>query len=293
METEALQNSRHYQLGKHYYDMNRYEQAKEHLREALAEAPTNPTVLYMLSYCEFELGNVEEAYELCVDVLQKGLVTEYVYQLLALILQSQKKWYEAEQALLQALALNPQEPGIIATYAYLMLQTGHVKKARLLMEEAKRLDPQDSTVLHYQFYIDLIVSNKKQQQKTLQSYVEVEDDELYKLIKIGEEAYFRDDYKTAKENLVQAFLLDPTNERIKEMLDAIDKETHIVFWPNRLVDKLGGPIGMWVVFAVILFLISYLAPFALGYFAVGWLVFAVYTWISPLVYKLVCKVRSQ
>ncbi|GED28296.1 hypothetical protein BAG01nite_43980 [Brevibacillus agri] len=293
METEALQNSRHYQLGKHYYDMKRYEQAREHLREALGEVPTNPTVLYMLSYCEFQLDNDEAAYELCVDVLQKGMVTEYVYQLLGLILQSQKKWYEAEQALLQALALNPQEPGIIATYAYLMFHTGHVKKARLLMAEAQRLNPNDSTVLHYQFYIDLIASNKKQQRKTLETYVEVADDELYKLIKIGEEAYFRDDYKTAKENLIQAFLLDPTNERVKELLDAIDKETHIVFWPNRLVDKLGGPIGMWVVFVVLLFLISYLAPFAVGYFIVCWIVFGIYTWISPLVYKLVCKVRSQ
>lgn len=293
MEIEALENSSHYRLGKHYYDMNRYEQAKEHFQQALAEAPTNTTLLYMLSYCEFELDNYEEAYELIVDTLEKGLITEYVYQLLGLILRAQKKWYEAEQAMLQALSINPQEPGVIASYAYLMYETGHLKKAKLLMDEARRIEPENQTVLHYQFYMNLIDDNKKQQRDTLEKYIQVADDELPKLLKIGEEAYFRDDYKTAKEALVQAFLLDPTNDRVKELLDAIDRETHIVFLPNRLVDKLGGTLGTWAISIGIIMLLSYFAPAALGYYLVFIIVFSIYTWTSPLIYKIVCKVRSH
>ncbi|MFS0553485.1 tetratricopeptide repeat protein [Brevibacillus sp. 179-C9.3 HS] len=288
MDTEVIENS-HYRLGEHYYEMGRYEQAREQFKQALAENATHPRLLYKMAYCEYQLDNYEEAYELCTNAIREGFVTAYVYKTLGLILKHQKKWYEAEQAMLYALSLDPGEPAIIATYAFLMYETGHIKKARLLMEEAKRIDPMDSTVLHYQFYMGMIDGKEKEKREALAGYVQVAEDDLYKLIKIGEEAYFRDDYKTAKESLVQAFMLDPTNARVKELLDAIEKETHIIFLPNRIVGKLGGPFGSWAVCMGLIFLAIFLFPPALAIIIPFLLIFNVYTWISGFVYKLFVK----
>ncbi|MDC0762535.1 tetratricopeptide repeat protein [Brevibacillus sp. AG] len=289
MDLEVLESSVLYQLGEHYYEMGRYEQAREQFKQVLAKNATHPRLLYMMAYCEYQLDNYEEAYELCTYAINEGLVTEYVYNTLGLILIQQKEWYEAEQAMLFALSLNPSEPSIIATYSFLMYETGHLKKARLLMEEAKRLDPMDSTVLQYQFYMCMIDGKKKEKHEALAGYMQGAEDDLYKLIKIGEEAYFRDDYKTAKEALVQAFMLDPTNSRVKELLDGIEKETHFLFFPNRIVRKLGGPIGSWVTSVGLILLAIYLYPPAFGAILLFLLIFNVYTWISGFVYKLFVK----
>ncbi|TKI59094.1 tetratricopeptide repeat protein [Brevibacillus antibioticus] len=289
MDLKVLEGSPHYQLGEHYYEMGRYEQAREQFKQVLAEDATHPRLLYMMAYCEYQLDNYEEAYELCTNAIKEGFVTEYVYNTLGLILKQQKKWYEAEEAMLYALSLNPLEPSNIATYAFLMYETGHLKRARLMLEEAKRLDPMDPTVLHYQFYMAMIDGKKKEKYEALAGYMQVAEDDLYKVIKIGEEAYFRDDFKTAKEALIHAFMLDPTNSRVKELLDGIEKETHFLFYPNRIVHKLGGPIGSWAASVGLILLAIYLYPPAFGGILLFLLIFNVYTWISGFVYKLFVK----
>lgn len=289
MDLEVLKQSTHYQMGQHYYEMNRYGQAKEHFKQALSDYPTHPRLLYKLAYCEYRLENLEEAYELCTNAIQHGLETAYVYCTLGVILRDQEKWYEAEQAMLHALSLNPAEPSNIATYANLMYMTGHFKKARLLMEEAKRIDPMDSTVLHYQFYMGLIDGKEKEKREALAGYIQVAEDDLYKLIKVGEAAYFRNDYKTAKESFVQAFMLDPNNPRVKEMLDRIKKETHFILLPNRIITKVGGPLGWWLICTAIVFLAGFLSLPALVIAIPIFLVLNIYTWFSENIYNMFVK----
>ncbi|UED68156.1 MULTISPECIES: tetratricopeptide repeat protein [Brevibacillus] len=293
MGMDRAEKSVNYRLGVHYYNMNRYQQAKEHLEKALAEDPNDTDALFWMSYSEYCLKNYEEAHRLCRDIIQKGMMTENVYELLGVILLAEKKWYEAEQAFLQAISLNPVEADVIANYAYLMIETGHLKKAKMLLAEAKRIDSMNSLVLHCQFYLDLIHNRKKQQQESLMAYIQIADDERSKLQTIGEAAYFRGDYRIAKENLIQAFLLDPNNSRVKELLDSIDRVTHIVFLPNRIVKKLGGTLVAWVLsLALILLTILIARPYVRDV-AVFLFLFNVYTWISPFIYNLVTKAGVQ
>lgn len=133
----------------YYYELGKYAQAREIVRDILARTPSDGMALYYAASCSFHLAQVEEAERFAREAVRHGADKAMSYALLGAICIEQKAYVEAEEWLLAALKAKPGNAGLLAQYAYLMLQTGYEEKAKRLMAEAKHLGPDDETVLHY------------------------------------------------------------------------------------------------------------------------------------------------
>lgn len=274
----------------HYFEIGQYEKAGEYMQKLLQTSPENPDYLLLTAKIQFNLGNFELAEQFCLESMRLGELNEEGYHLLGSINIERKNYFEAERNLLDSLRLNPENPRTLAKYGYLMLITGYDKKAEKLILEALRIEPDDPQVLEISFQYYLIINKKEQQLYFLHKYFVHSNNEIGKLTKIGLTELLQNKYKTARENFVRAFLLDPANQELLQVIEEIDKDYHPIFLPQRLIQKTGGPAVIWIGMIVIIFALNFFGLKNLAsLLAVLYILFCIYTWITPLIYKLFLK----
>lgn len=279
-----------YQEVLHYIQIGRYEQAQDSLVRLIGVDPNNGELLYLMACCCYGLEKSEDAFLYCSEALKNGFSAEDCNSLLGSIYIDLNRYVEAEQCMLEALRLNPQNASLLARYGYLMLKTGHEKKAKKLMEEALRIEPDDEEVLKYNFYYYLAKNKKTEQMEVLHQYFIYSNNEVRKLIHLGLANLFSKNYKSARENFREAFLLDPTNEAILELLRETDYNSNFLFLPQRIILKIGGPAVAWIAVMALLFILNTL-KFDIAVVTVGllWVTLCLYTWATPLIYKIFKK----
>jgi tetratricopeptide (TPR) repeat protein len=274
----------------HYLEIGRYEKAKELLRRQLAEHPDQEELLYLTAFCQYWLDEYDEAAEACREALKNGASPEKCNALLGKIYFEQQDYFNAEGCFLEALRINPQNAEVLANYGFLMLKTGHREKAAELIEEALRLEPNNEEVLHYAFYYYLARDKREDQMETLKELLETSGSEVRSLINIGMAELFRKNYKSARECFRQAFLLDPANKGLLSMLENLDKTTHPLYLPQRIVSKLGGPWPVWFIFIGAIFALRSFGFYtAMAITAGVYLLLCVSTWITPFIYRILVK----
>ncbi|MCC0564340.1 tetratricopeptide repeat protein [Brevibacillus borstelensis] len=279
-----------WQEAMHLYHMGRYEQAKEKFMPFLATSQEDGQLLFFVAYCSFKLDQLDEAETFAREALRVGYFGEEVYSLLGIICKAKGAYAEAEEFFLAGLAKNPQDGDLLAQYGYLMLVTGYEEKAKLLMAEAMRVDPESEVVLHYHYHFLRAYDEVEAQQETIRKYNEIAGSDVDKLLKMGLAALDRGNYREARECYRQAYLLDPGNEPLLYAIEEIDEIIHPVFFTNRLMQKTGGPVVWWICFIGAVFLFGKLDwEGAAGVLAMVYVPFCIYTWISPFIYRAVRK----
>jgi len=278
---------------RHYYELGRYEQALAKLDHLLSISPNDGYILYLRAGCLFYLDRYDEAIDYCNQALTNGFsVTECSY-LLGQILMATNRYAEAEECFLAALREDPQRADVMAAYGYLMLKTGYDKKARKLLEEAISVDPSDEVVLHYKFFYHLAKDKRGDQIEVLEKYLQSCDSEVRKLIKIGIMEAGSGNYKAARENFRQAFLLDPTDEHILSLIQDLEKSSSILYFPQRIIERIGGPAVIWLGMVVTLLILLGLGlSKAAGIAAIIYIVICIYSWVVPLLYNVIAKRKN-
>lgn len=275
-----------------YIEVGRYKEALERLRELLSQSPNDGKLLYLASCCYYYLGVYEEAIEYCHESLENQFSAEACHYLLGRIYMLVEQFVKSEEHFLESLGVNPVNPTALASYGILMLKTGHEKKATKLMDEAMRLDPENEVVLNSKFIYYIFKGNENAQINVLETYLNSASSEVRKLLNLGLYHMHYKRYSDARENFRQAFLLNPTDNNILSILEELDKASHWVFIPNRLIDKLGGPAVVWVTFFSMMILTRYLlSPIYFALISSVYFIFAISTWISPLLYKAIIKFK--
>jgi len=270
----------------HYLDIGRYDNAKEAMQRVLESDPEDSYYHLIMATIETNLDNLDLAESECLESMAIGEHDEECYHLLGIINIERKNYIEAEKNILESLRLNPGNPKVVARYGYLMLLTGHDKKAEQLIMEALRLDPNDANVLEISFQYYLIKNKKEQQLNFLGKYIQYSDDEIGKLTKVGVIDLLQNDNKAARENFIQAYLLDPTNQELLSVIEEIDRDSHPIFIPQRLMGKIGGPVVMWISMIVSVMILEQLGLVKLAtVILILYIIFCVYTWLTPFIYK--------
>jgi len=279
-----------------YFDMKRYEQAQEAAKDLLSADPNNAFALYMLGSCCYMLDKYSEAESYCQDIITSYLAVD-AYELLGKIHRETKRYKNSEEFFLKSLELDPQNAGTLAEYSYLLLICGYTKKANEIRQEAIRLDPENSIVLHFNYYFEHVHGSKKQEKTSMEQYFVCSSDEVQKLIKIGTMEFKNNHFKSAKEYFRQAYLLEPTNEYILEMLEHLNEINHFIFFPNRVFTRIHPIIlffGIVVVTAIILMVT--LAMFDQEFFIIFIISFygcllllVIWSWLSRPIYNLLIK----
>ncbi|MDF2531652.1 MAG: Tetratricopeptide repeat [Clostridia bacterium] len=266
----------------HYFDIQRYEQALDALYIVLSEAPNDGFALYLAAYCHYYLDNYKEAADYCVESMQQGFGMLECNYLLGRIYMDNDELVKAEQSYIEVLRNNPQHGPALAAYGMLMLKTGHEKKAKELMEEAMRVDPEDTVVLHYKFMYYLFKNKKSEQIIVLQRFINSTGNEVAKLINMGIYNMHNKNYKAARENYRQAFLLNPTDKNLLEILKELDRECNILYLPQRFINKV-GPAVLWISFIALYFVLGLLKLYNIRMVVVmAYLILVLYSWVLVL-----------
>ena len=288
-----IQEKNSVELIEHYFFLNRFEQAKALLPQALEEEPENAYLWYMLGYSNYALEKFGDAEQQFLEALRLGLDTEAVFYILGRLYLSTERWQESEEMFLETLRLNPNNTEAHAYYALLMKKTGNKKKAKLLINKALEIDPENAEALRLHFYIEGVNESRKEQMLTLERYLNSGDSEMTKLLQLGIDAVFRNKVKEAKEYFRQAYLSNPEEKELLEILKDYEVASHPLLAPNRMADKLGGPVGTWFIGGgmVILLLLIGLEHVALVW-VVCYTALALYTWVSEPLVKVIMKAKG-
>lgn len=278
----------------HYFELHKFKQAIDIFYEVLSEDPNDGEILYYISMCFYQLDILDKSIEFCLQAMENNYDLFYCNKLMGLINNECDKLAEAERYLLEALRIDSNNAGAFAVYSYIMLKAGQEKKAKSLLDEAIRLEPYSGEVLHYAYLYYMVVNQKDNIKSTLARYFESGGNELNKFYKAGMANYYMGNLKSAKEELRQAFLLEPQNKDIYSVLRQVERESSIALIPLRLVDKVGGPAVFWVIMIVSLLILRFLkADKILVAVSSVYILYAIYSWVVVGIFKLIDKKESQ
>jgi Flp pilus assembly protein TadD len=274
----------------HYLEIGRYKNAEELMNTLLEKNPTNAKLLNTMAYIQIQLDDLDKAEMFCKESIALGELNEECYYLLGVINMERRNYVEAEESLLESLRHNPENPRVFAKYGYLMLKTGHDEKAEKLLTEALKIAPHDPVVIDISFQFYLVKNNKEQQLLFLSKYLQYSDNEIGKLVKVGVIELRRGNYKAARESFIQAYLLDPTNEELLLVIEEVDKDYHPIFFPQRMISKIGGPAVVWVMAVVIIIGLSRFGFSKLSFiFSAFYVLLCIYSWLAPTIYQRFLK----
>ncbi|HEY9062014.1 MAG TPA: tetratricopeptide repeat protein [Pseudobacteroides sp.] len=274
----------------HLLEINRIDSAIGKINSLLASAPNNGELLFLKAVCLHQKNSNDEALYLCKDALGHGFEKSRCHHLLAKILYDKNDYINSEEHYLESLAANPHNPDVLADYGELMFKTGHQDKAFKLVNEALRLDPYNGAALTFYIKYNLSTNNKTAHADALQRYMSSSDNDLAKLAKLGISQLISGNSKDAREAIRQAYLMDPTNKDLLELLQELIVDSNPYFKPIQMVEKIGGPKVLWLAFIIILFTLRFLKlDTALIIVAIIYLCYAIYTWTTIPVRKLLEK----
>lgn len=276
----------------HYFNIGRYEAAAPIIENLLRRDPENSTALFQMAVVEMSREDLPKARELCREALRFGYNEIIGYGFIGSTYQHEGKYKEAEEAFLSALEKDPLNGELIASYGYLMHQAGHDKKALALLDQARELEPYSYRVNQIILLFYFAKADTKKQQEYIQKVMETSADEVQNLINIAMFHELKGEVKDARECYRQAFLLNPEDQNILDLLRHYDSLTHPLFAPHRLVEKIGGPAVVWIGFIVIVLLLKSLDLYIpLIIFGGIYILYAIYSWTAPLLYKWFVKGR--
>lgn len=268
---------------RYYLSIRRFPQARRLLEELLAAEPRSPELLFLLAVCEYHLEHYDVAAQLCAQVRAYGDPDDpRAEALLGRIALHQDDYPTAERHLLAALRMDPQDASTMALYAQVLLRAGHEQKARKVLDEALRLDPDDEIVLQVRYLFHQAKGQLQGELEALEGYMIHGSNEVNKLLTAARTAIFRGRHREARERVREAFLLDPTDQRLLQILRQMEVDSHPLLAPLRWMDRVGGPGAVWIGGMVIAFGSRALGwtAFAAG-FALCYLLFALYSWVVP------------
>lgn len=276
-----------------YMEMGRYEESIKKINELFSEYANDERLFFLLAYCHYNMGIYDKAVEYCEESMKLGFSLEECNYLLGNIYMNINQFPQAERNFIEALRINPQNVKVLASYSMLMLKTGYNDKAYTLIQEAMKIDPDNDSVLNCNLMYYMCQEDEDNQTIFLQRYIENASSEMKVLIKIGIYNLYNNERAEAHENFRQAFLMDPTNKGVLSILENLDRKSHIVFLPNRIIDKIGGPKIVYIAFmAIILLGKKFINSVLLIIIVSIYILFAIYTWISPLIYRAVLKFKN-
>ena len=260
------------QKAQHYYNIKKYDQALSAINEVLAEQPNDGYALYVRARCLNDSNQFQEALESCQESFRFGYDLEEINCLFATIYLNLLDFYKSEQHVLETLRLNPQNVSAIALYSLVMFKAGYLEKSDALMAKAMELDPLNNEVIIIR-------------QQIKRDFSEINTFDVDGLIDLGNYHLEKKQYKKAREYYRQAFVMQPNNDSLLEVLSALDEMLSPMHFPLRVFWYI-HPGAIWIGFIVIIVLLNRLGYNTVAFsIAIPYIIFVIYSWIASPLYK--------
>lgn len=270
-----------------YINQGRFGSARDLLVDLLQQYPEDGRLHFLLSVVFRAMENYDEAEVQCHAALENDYAQEACFYVLAKIYEDTEKNKKAEEYYLAALEIEPNDADTLASYGMLMFKCGINDKAEKLMMEALRIDPYNGIALRNKYYMQLSTSKRKLYVESLEKVIQHSGSEVRNHIDIAMHHIMQKNFEHAKESLTQAYLMDPTNKEILEVLNSMETRTSIFYAPIKLIEKLGGGASTWVIAMIAVFGTRAVGLYRLSsIIAMVYIFLCLYSWIIYFVYKI-------
>jgi predicted Zn-dependent protease len=258
------------------------------LRQAFTDAPGDPDNNYYAARIAYERRNYADAAGELERVLGIDPSHEPARLLFVSVAIEQKRYTAAEQVLLELIRLRPENGELYAKYAWLMLLTLHVDKARELTREALRLSPEGTLPQTLDLLVSLIDGREQRAGERLRELVSQDPESLHAawllVLVLSDQHRYEEACAIGQEILKAA----PDDPDIVDTVIRLKAASHWLAKPNWPAVRYGfaGAAVTWGLAVFTLQVLRRIEPVWAGVFGVVWLAYVIYSWVhQPLLYR--------
>lgn len=275
-------------------DVERPADARRVLAPALLRHPDDADLLVLAARVEDDAEDKVEARRLIGEALRRepdhfgGRIYHYRH------LAADQRHAEAEEVILGLLREAPASAPLIALYAQLMLETMHLEKARALVDEALRLDPEEGLAQVLDVLLAVVHDHSAAARDRLMQMVAQRPDARHVAYVAITVLADRHDDRAALE-LARALVKgSPNDQAAIDIAVELRARTHPLSWPIWPMQRFGwyGSAAIWVVGVGGLQLARQLAPSIVGPLLVAFLGWVIYSWTVPPLLRQHLKKRG-
>ncbi|GLI01907.1 tetratricopeptide repeat protein [Phytohabitans aurantiacus] len=187
----------------------------------------------------------------------------------------------AERALLDGLALAPQDVELLCTYADVCAANGQADKAAKLVERAAALAPEAPIVYATRIQVAYASGDDKGAQRMSREFVAAYPEHPAAHALLGGTSAIRGQVDTAYEGYRQAAAAMPTEQSFAESALELRIARHPLMLPLRPALRF-GVLKTWAVAAALIFGLRALGqPVLSAIVGLLWLLYCVYSWVVP------------
>lgn len=277
-------------------ERRRLASARDVLGQALPRYPESVALLQYAAWIDWMDDRLDDAEESIARILELEPKSYEARRLRVEISDEKNHYADAEAQVLDLLREYPDDAGLYALYARVMLHTFNIDKAERLVQEALRRDPDNSEALNIHVLCGFIAAPGPEQRQRLQVLLQKNPDQLTTIIRLiqllADEGRNREAYELARE-LVQA---QPDNEGIVELAESLKLASHWSLKPLWPMQKWGwgGSIAIWflavALFSGNLLQSTPLAPYE-NEIALVFIAYVIYSWVWPPILKRLLGLR--
>lgn len=196
----------------------------------------------------------------------------------------------AERALLDALALEPNDVDLLCEYSRLCLKVNQPEKAKALWERAAAQRPHSRNVLATRVLIAIAFADDRQAQKASEEFLGAYPSDPAALALHGQVAQMRG--RSGYGSMRQAVAASPADADIADMAWQARVYAHPLMMPLRPLHRF-GPVKTWLCAIALIFGLRAIGlPVLSALAGLSWLAICVYSWVvPPLVRKWVLRRR--
>ncbi len=277
----------------HLISVDRIEEAIRLCNSELYNDPENEELLYYLAYGLYRQNKIADA-----ESTTRKLLTLYPDSYLALhigftVLKARQKFSDAELLIIQLIKNYPRKPDLYAQYANLLIQNFQFEKAKELIHEGYRLNPQNPEVLIADCLYFL--TQGKIPQKSLSELVQLHPEQVNTCIILANTLIEKGKYSEAFKIYRELFTVYPNNQEIKNALIPLKVSAHPLNWilyPLNRFEPIGSLVT-WVIAIGAIYSLNALGredlASALSFI---WLAYVIYSWTIPTFLKSWYKKRG-
>jgi Tfp pilus assembly protein PilF len=204
------------QRARHLYQINRKEQAIEELTKLLETDPENIDALYIIVPCLIEIGNTEKAdiyWQKLVQLTPNVGLTHYYH---AIILDKFDKEKEAEEAIWEAIHLEPYDADFWAFLTAIYIDKKEWEKALEYAEKGLEIEPENTLCLNHRTLCLTKLDRKDELHDSILDALNANPYNSYTHTNVGWSKLEKNQNNDAEEHFKEALRIDPNNDYAKE-----------------------------------------------------------------------------
>ncbi|MER7330106.1 MULTISPECIES: hypothetical protein [unclassified Micromonospora] len=265
----------------HLLEINRPEQALDEVHRLPAALAATPAAFRLRASALTAL----ERWDGVLAVARQGLAETgpdaELLGHLGLSLRHRREYAPAERALLDGLAIEPDNAWLLCQYAYLCCEVGQIDKADRLVARAAAITPDAPAVFATRFQVAYSRGDDRAAERIAEEFLGAWPGDPAALALHGVAAARRGRVGTAHRAFGQAVAHDPADAEYAEAAWETRVYAHPLLLPLRPLYRL-GILRTWLLAIGVVVLLNLTGLHLLaGLFGLAWVLFCVWSWIGP------------